>query len=65
MSKQLLLYTDILSALMRREKKVQEKAYDYLLEYKILTFSVITKYEILRGLKSKDASKQKTKSLFF
>lgn len=58
MSKQLLLDTDILSAIMRKEKKVQEKARAYLFEHRILIFSVITKYEILRGLKSKDAYKQ-------
>lgn len=65
MNRQLLLDTDILSSLMRKNEKVIEKAYNYLLEHKIFIFSVITKYEILRGLKSKNAIKQIERFLSF
>lgn len=53
-----LLDTDILSALMRGIPSVVAKARAYLAEQERLRFSVITRYEILRGLKAKDASTQ-------
>ena len=55
---QLLLDTDILSALMRKSPVVHAKAKAYLLTHRLFTFSVITRYEVLRGLKAKDALKQ-------
>ena len=55
---QLLLDTDILSALMRKNPVVHAKARAYLSTHRLFTFSVITRYEILRGLKAKDAQKQ-------
>lgn len=53
-----LLDTDILSALMRRTPVVVEKAQEYLAEHGAFSFSIITRYEILRGLKAKDATVQ-------
>ncbi len=57
-SPQLLLDTDILSAVMRKEPNVRRKARSYLAEHRRFTFSIITRYEILRGLKAKRAVKQ-------
>ncbi|MFQ4137503.1 type II toxin-antitoxin system VapC family toxin [Nodosilinea sp. PGN35] len=53
-----LLDTDILSAIIRRDSLVVSKAQAYLSTYRKFTFSIITRYEILRGLKAKDAAKQ-------
>lgn len=53
-----LLDTDILSAIMRQDPVVIPKAQDYLLAHEQFTFSIITRYEILRGLKAKSAVKQ-------
>lgn len=53
-----LLDTDILSAIMRQDSTVLPKAQAYLTEHKQFTFSIITHYEILRGLKAKGATKQ-------
>jgi predicted nucleic acid-binding protein len=55
---QVLLDTDILSALMRGNQQVAQKARDYLAQYGQLTFSIITRYEVLRGLKAKGATGQ-------
>ena len=52
------LDTDILSAVMRQHPVVTAKAHDYLRVHGQLTFSVITRYEILRGLKAKRATTQ-------
>ena len=49
---------DILSAVMRRNPVVIPKARAYIREYGRFTFSIITRYEILRGLKAKDAMTQ-------
>jgi len=65
MSEQLILDTDILSNLMKKNEKVFKKSYAYLLEHRVFIFSVITKYEILRGLKSKNANKQIERFLSF
>ena len=65
MSKKLLIDTDILSNLMKKNERVIKNAHDYLLEHRVFIFSVITKYEILRGLKAKDATKQIEKFLMF
>lgn len=53
-----LLDTDILSAIMRKDVVVIPKAQAYLNIYEQFTFSIITRYEILRGLKSKGAIQQ-------
>jgi len=53
-----LLDTDILSAITRRDPIVIPKAQAYLAIHRKFTFSIITRYEILRGLKAKDAAKQ-------
>ena len=55
---QVILDTDILSALMRRNQQVVAKARAYLAQHGQLTFSIITRYEILRGLKAKGATRQ-------
>ncbi len=54
----ILLDTDVLSAIMRRNPKVLPRAKIYLSEHERFTVSVITRYEILRGLKTKGAIKQ-------
>jgi tRNA(fMet)-specific endonuclease VapC len=54
----IILDTDILSNVMRQNSSVLEKAKEYLKTYPRFTFSIITSYEILRGLKAKNASKQ-------
>lgn len=56
--KQVIMDTDILSAVMRKNPLVLPKARSYINEYGQFTFSIITLYEILRGLKVKGASKQ-------
>ena len=53
-----MLDTDTLSLLMRRDPAVATHAQDYLKERPIFTFSIITRYEILRGLKAKRATIQ-------
>ena len=56
--KDAILDTDILSALMRTKPSVIANVKVYLIEHQQLTFSIITRYEILRGLKAKKAVKQ-------
>lgn len=53
-----ILDTDILSLLMRQNPQVMVKAQDYLSLHQKFTFSIITRYEILRGLKAKNATTQ-------
>jgi tRNA(fMet)-specific endonuclease VapC len=53
-----LLDTDTLSAVMRGLPPVLSKAREYLAEHRVFSFSIITRYEILRGLKAKDATAQ-------
>ncbi len=53
-----LLDTDILSAIMRRNPSVTQRARSYLEAHGRFTFSVITRYEVLRGLLAKGAAKQ-------
>ena len=54
-----MLDTDVLSELMRgRRLAVQERATAYLAEHRRLSFSLITRYEVLRGLKAKRATRQ-------
>jgi tRNA(fMet)-specific endonuclease VapC len=57
-SSQLVLDTDILSLLMRKNSSVLARATEYLAEYERFTISIITRYEILRGLKAKGAEQQ-------
>jgi tRNA(fMet)-specific endonuclease VapC len=51
-----LIDTDILSAIMRREEKALARSTQYLGEYPQLSVSLITRFEILRGLKAKAAT---------
>lgn len=55
---QVVLDTDILSAVMKKNPVVIPKARSYLAEHDQFTFSILTRYEILRGLKAKGANKQ-------
>jgi tRNA(fMet)-specific endonuclease VapC len=55
---ELLLDTDTLSFFLRNVPKVMAKANDYLKFHKGFTFSVITNFEIIRGLKIKNAQRQ-------
>ena len=52
-----LLDTDTLSAIMRKNTLVLPKARAYLTEHGQFTLSIITRFEILRGLKVKGATK--------
>ena len=53
-----LLDTDILSAIMRKNSLATERARSYLEAHRQFAFSVITRYEVLRGLLTKGATKQ-------
>lgn len=54
-----LLDTDTLSEVMKgRDAHVRERARQYLATYGRFSFSIITRYEILRGLKVKSATRQ-------
>lgn len=53
-----ILDTDILSAVMKKNPKVIPRARNYLKTYGHFTTSIITRYEILRGLKAKNATRQ-------
>lgn len=53
-----LLDPDILSSVMRKNPLATERARFYLEVHRRLTFSVITRYEVLRGLLAKGAAKQ-------
>jgi tRNA(fMet)-specific endonuclease VapC len=54
----MLVDTDVLSAIMRRRQTATAKAAAYLSVHSQFSFSIITRYEILRGLKAKNASKK-------
>lgn len=54
----LILDTDILSLLLRQNSAVLANASAYLSEHRQFTISIITRYEILRGLQAKGALKQ-------
>ena len=56
-----LLDTDTLSALMKKHDLATAQAKAYLTAHHQLTFSIITRYEILRGLKAKQATTQLAK----
>jgi len=53
-----LLDTDNLSALMRQNPNAVARARTYLVVHHRLTFSIITRYEVLRGLHAKHATAQ-------
>lgn len=53
-----LLDTDVLSAILRQQPNVIAKATTYLADHSRFSFSVITQYEIMRGLKAKGATKR-------
>lgn len=53
-----LIDTDILSLFLRGDPNVVKHAEKYVNEHQTLSFSIITLYEILSGLKYKDARKQ-------
>lgn len=54
----LLLDTDILSLYLKKNPKVVTAAQNYLRDHTVFSFSVITRFEILRGLKTKIAAVQ-------
>lgn len=58
---EVLLDTDTLSFFLRNVPKVMAEANNYLKFHKGFTFSVITNFEILRGLKIKNAQNQISK----
>jgi len=53
-----LIDTDVLSAIMRGNPAATARARAYLDEHGRIAFSIITRYEILRGLSAKNATKQ-------
>lgn len=53
-----ILDTDVLSAVMRRDPPVVRRLRSYLGIFGELTFSVVTQYEVLRGLRYKGATRQ-------
>jgi len=56
-----LLDSDMLSEIMKgRDPQVLHHAREYLEEHRIFRFSLITRYEVLRGLHAKDAKRQIT-----
>lgn len=58
MHSQVLLDTDILSMVMRKQPAALAGAHEYLKHHPRLPFSIITRYEILRGLRCKGAKAQ-------
>ena len=53
-----LLDTDVLSAVMKGNPLAAARAGEYLAEHGSLALSIITRYEVLRGLKAKNATTQ-------
>jgi tRNA(fMet)-specific endonuclease VapC len=53
-----LLDTDILSLYLRKSPEVVAEGQKYLYQHSIFTFSIITRFEILRGMKVKNATAQ-------
>ena len=53
-----LLDTDVLSGLMRKTPGALNRARTYLADHRQLTISLLTRFEILRGLKAKRATAQ-------
>ncbi len=57
--------TDILSMFFRNDPNVKARFRDYLQEHGRMSISIITYYEILSGLRHRDARKQLTSFLEF
>lgn len=55
-SSKALLDTDTLSFYMKQFPKVVAVAQNYLQQYQLFTFSIITRFEILRGMKANNAT---------
>ena len=53
-----LIDTDIISLFLRNHPNVKKRFKYYLSEYKTINFGIVSYYEILSGLKYKDARKQ-------
>lgn len=53
-----LIDTDIISFFLRHQENVRSNFEKYLKEYTIINISILTYYEIISGLKYKDAQKQ-------
>ncbi len=53
-----LLDKDVPSGLMRNTRKAVDRARHYLADYSQLTISLVTRFEVLRGLKAKGATTQ-------
>jgi tRNA(fMet)-specific endonuclease VapC len=53
-----LLDTDTLSLYFKKYPKVVAEAQNYLRQHQVFSFSIITRFEILRGLKVKSAAAQ-------
>ncbi|MFN7970850.1 MAG: type II toxin-antitoxin system VapC family toxin [Acidobacteriota bacterium] len=51
-----LIDTDVLSAIMRKDAQALTRARAYLGEHHAFTISIITRYEVLRGLKAVGAA---------
>ncbi|WP_218025496.1 PIN domain-containing protein [Capsulimonas corticalis] len=58
MMQKALLDTDTLSAIIKQNPIALVRSRNYLANFGALTFSIITRYEILRGLNAKRASSQ-------
>lgn len=56
--KKAIIDTDILSMFLRGDKKVESRVAEYLLYHSSLSISILTYYEILSGLKYKNAHKR-------
>jgi len=56
MAPKTLLDTDVLSRLMRQTPSVVDRARDYLADHSRLSIFLITRFEILRGLKASGAT---------
>jgi tRNA(fMet)-specific endonuclease VapC len=54
-----LLDTNIVSAIMRREPKVMYHANVYIDEHRSLAFSLMSRYEVLRGLLARGSTRQR------
>ena len=53
-----LVDTDILSRFFRNDPKVVEQVKKYVEEHRVVSFSIISYYEILRGLQYRDTERQ-------
>jgi tRNA(fMet)-specific endonuclease VapC len=59
MAAAVLLDSDTLSEVIKgRDPRVLRHAVDYLQEHHVFRFSIVTRFEILRGLQAKEATRQ-------